>query len=545
MSEEFKNMDDSFRHMAEEMKVNYHASYWDTVKSQLDDDSLDSAFRAAATSGLIVPEFEPLSGNMDDIFMDEAFKSGAENATVNYSPEFFEQFAEQTEQIEMSDAFVSAASQTEVNYNPDFWMDADEALQAEGLHYEYQTAYWKEARKLLDRADRTTFFLKWSAVAAILLLISFGSGYQIQQQNTEILSGPVSDSNESWLSPETEKNGQSDVITQRSLKQIVLNTLALYPISQSGQESNLSLTVTENTIQGNTPDELSVSSEESLQPLTVMNLLTETVLVGEQRNPQPEDRAVVTTLTDEFGSLTERMEKPLIAGIANNPETMFGLETSNISFDKFMLTPVHSLSLVGAAGIGNRYGYTEFTPGLRTSFGIEYLNTSYRRRKHIEFGASFLINHVQQTGFGTEKRVNVYTKEGDVSRSWLKLQLREMLYANFNVLINYRLNDKNKLRFGFGVERLISVKSNMSYQLSGAEEITTVNNNWGVKEGVNRNDLRVSLGYEYQVTNRIALQLTGNYGLFDRTDNEFLSDELKDHELMVSFGVKYTIMRKM
>ena len=36
--------------------------------------------------------------------------------------------------------------------------------------------------------------------------------------------------------------------------------------------------------------------------------------------------------------------------------------------------------------------------------------------------------------------------------------------------------------------------------------ITTVNNNWGVKDGLNKIDARIGVGYEWQFSNRFALQ---------------------------------------
>ena len=180
---------------------------------------------------------------------------------------------------------------------------------------------------------------------------------------------------------------------------------------------------------------------------------------------------------------------------------------------------------------------------MRNTFGFEYMNTSYRRHRNFEFGASFLVNHVRQNSLGTERRVNVFTKEGSVNTSWYKLQLIDMLYGNVNLLVNYKINERNKIKFSFGVERLFAVKSNMSYLIHGDESITTVNNNWGVKDGLSNYDLKISVGYERQLTNRFSLQVVGNYGLMDRSDDNFLLDTFKDHETNVTIGIKYTFLR--
>ena len=77
--------------------------------------------------------------------------------------------------LDQDDAFVEANKSMKATYEPHFWGPADAALQKEGLHYEYKSAYWSEAKKMLDVADRRLFFFKWSAIASLFILISFGT----------------------------------------------------------------------------------------------------------------------------------------------------------------------------------------------------------------------------------------------------------------------------------------------------------------------------------------------------------------------------------
>jgi len=146
-------MDENFRKMAEEFKVSY-----DQVKSELDDDSLDNAFKTAAGSALAVPLFENIAGDLDDIFLDEAFVSAADKHQALYTSGLWNDFNAVRENLEMDDAFSEASQSSVAAYETNYWGRADEALQKEGLHYEYKSTYWNDARRMLDKADRTVFF---------------------------------------------------------------------------------------------------------------------------------------------------------------------------------------------------------------------------------------------------------------------------------------------------------------------------------------------------------------------------------------------------
>jgi hypothetical protein len=179
--EDDKNMDEAFVRMSEDFQVTYNESFWEDARINLENESLDSAFRAAADTGVVLPGIMSLE-DLDDAFMDDAFRDAALANSVTYSPSFWSDFQMVENQLQMDEAFQEAAQAVDVNYSPIFWEDANDELVKEGLHYEYTPAYWNEARVLLDQSDRRIFFARWSAVAILLILISFiGIGYQPNQ----------------------------------------------------------------------------------------------------------------------------------------------------------------------------------------------------------------------------------------------------------------------------------------------------------------------------------------------------------------------------
>ena len=164
-------MDEAFKKASRETKAVYNASFWEEAEAKLNDASLDDAFRAAALGAVAAPAFVPGEG-IDDMFMDAAFVDASTEIAVKYDPSFYEQFKASEAHLEMDEAFQAAAAATVVDYAPQYWDAADQALQNEGLHYDYQSAYWTEAKKLLDKSDRKGFFIGWTAVAAGLIMIS-------------------------------------------------------------------------------------------------------------------------------------------------------------------------------------------------------------------------------------------------------------------------------------------------------------------------------------------------------------------------------------
>jgi hypothetical protein len=172
------------------------------------------------------------------------------------------------------------------------------------------------------------------------------------------------------------------------------------------------------------------------------------------------------------------------------------------------------------------------------------MHKGYGKMRNLEFGGAITINHARQNDFGTERRVNVFNKEGGVDKFWYKLQLKDMIYTSVSGVASYSLSRRQNLRLSLGVDYLLFVQSNMSYQVEADKGITTVNNNWGVKDGLNKFDLRMGVGYEYQFSQRFAGQVNGNFGFFDRTDDQFIEKSFFDQEMSITVGFKYTFLRK-
>jgi hypothetical protein len=607
MSAEDLYMDDSFRKAAGEIKLSYNKSFWKDAEKHLDDSSLDAAFQNAASVSAFMPEMN-IADTVSDAFMDEAFKSAAQTVQVDFTSAHWNQFSTDRSEIEQNVSFADAANSVIADYHAAFWMDADQALQNEGLHYEYRSSYWNDAKVLLDKSDRSVFFKRWSAVAALLLLFSVGGIYSTlnnesdetsvnensnnaQIENTDIIL-PVENSNHtigkedflvdsdqsqvqttaqlnenqnsSEIVSATQNNSEiesevsgvdlneinSDVVlsTELSAENSTENTNSFEHLSEqvieNNSENNENLTVVHSDQNSEAENQnMSDTETEANVEQSAINLNEEVVLISsENQESINSDNSINNEINVEMDESLIRLPG---ADIASNHSVLVAYNGPKIEITRFRLKPTHTLSFYGHAGVGNKYNASEFTPTFRTNFGLEYRRSGFGKMRNFEFGAIAGFNHVRQRDFGTERRVSVFTLDGGTDKLWYKLQLKDMIYANLSGLMSYNISSKHKLNFSAGLDYLVFVQSNMSYKTNSEEGIKTVNNNWGVKDGLNKLDLRIGIGYEFALTKNIALSANGSFGFFDRSENNFMDSNIFDQELSVTAGIKYTFLRKL
>jgi len=402
--------------------------------------------------------------------MDDAFVAASSEQSVAYKPEFFEQFSEQQGDIMLDDAFATAASASVVDYLPEYWNDANQALTEEGLHYEYSAQYWSEARRLLDKSDRRIFFMRWSAVAAILLLFSLGGLMK---------SDPAGEFNIASLKMSSEINhsladlnltNQSDVTTSG------LATLLEAKNNISNKE------VINNDFDGNI-----VSNDLSEQIVEVVNDFDD--VNAANLNEEEIDLVFTEEREDEFNRMSISFDSPEFAALnlieatdksnsllkddidrLNSPDMGIEFSAQNslnsplVKIEKHVPKATHNISLIGFGGIGNKWGADDYIPTLRTGGGFEYMRSSFGRMRNFEFGGSLVLNHVRQNKLGTERRTSVYEANGKVSKYWYKISIKDMIFANANFLVNYKLTNKHKIKFGLGYEHKLAVNSNMSFK---------------------------------------------------------------------------------
>lgn len=562
MSEANKYMDDSFRKMSEEFKASYDSSFWEQAKVQLENSSLDDAFRQAADNVSSFASADIASESLADAFMADAFKDAAAKVAVTYDSEFWDEMSEAEAELNMDDAFSSASKKIKANYNPVYWGDANSALEEEGLHYEYNSVYWDEAKLLLDKADRRLFFAKWAGIAALLLLIST-AGLKL---GTDAVYTNTSRSFEKTVAPKNVGGTNNEALTNANDESLVLANEDLVQNDISSPQINE--TESNETIQSLISQETSVNSEvnERVFKETENEIIAQPSeeIISNDIIRSPEiiladvnvvDNSDAENSTELNNEIRERQSLVHIERIKTeqdqyNSENI--LANSMVEIDKIRLKPTHMLSLIGGLGLGKGFGVDPSYTMPRAYAGIEYLTRSFGKMKRFEFGGSLTIQGIREDGLIREKRTVRYLENTDSTSSWSKLKINDLLYVNANFLMNYRVSNKHILKFGVGVDHLLGVRSNMAYFIGGTKDATTeqqnirtVNNNWGVENGILKNDLKFSLGYEFRLNHNLSVQSTFNYGVFDRTEDDFYKQNATfDNEMNVTLGIRYTFFNK-
>lgn len=562
MVEDDKNMDEAFVRMSEDFQVAYNESFWEDARINLENESLDSAFRAAADTGFVLPSITSLE-DLDDAFMDDAFRDAALANSVTYSPSFWSDFQAVENHLQMDEAFQEAAQAVDVNYSPIFWEDANDELVKEGLHYEYTSAYWNEARVLLDQSDRRIFFARWSAVAILLILISFiGIGYQpdqsFVQKSAHINENQKDNGNNMHL---TGGNAMSDLANtySRTTQPIGLRSNVN---TNSNEGSNLpnhsNLSATNFTNYGTNFTNVLVDqhgNEPNLNEhvntnLTVFPDLTEGGLVENASHNTVQNNQLESTVFnhqhEKSNELSFVEHFPIhINQIPTNKIDESTLKATMVVIEPKPLTPSHSVSLLAGLGGGKSFGSTDLLLSKRIYGGLAYNHQGLGKFKKFDWGARVTVNYSAFDELEAENQSVNYKIDGSYSRSWSHVQMRESYYINPSIYASYRVNQKNILHVGIGMEQLVAVRSNMAYKLNDDLGIQTVNNNWGVKNGMKKQDFQVSLGYEFKIKDYLGLQMSMNCGMFDRTDDTFFRQlNVKDRETSLTFGLNYTIVRK-
>ena len=494
---------------------------------------------------------------------------------VNYDSAFWNQLQEDMPTLQMDDAFASASKNIKANYHPVYWGAANTALEKEGLHYEYQSAYWDEARNLLDKADRRVFFTKWTGVAAVLLLISFlgiginitgvytnthraGHGNNDQSlMHTQNMTAANLDSNvdmaESLLVEANEENGideSQDINNEQAFQNEVVNESIVENVQTTDENGNGVVQDESNTIEELITELPNPLQSPIMESPSVENDLTENTVDQNEVDEHLVDEtlsmdAVMAEMNDnsDLNRLNSSV-KPIALGELTGPEQTL-LEISGRK-----LKQNHAFALIGGAGFGNSYGSEGFVRTKRNYLGAEYLTKGFGKLRRFEFGASVVVTHMKHddlkqdlfsafrdtTGFFNS---NENIQWSDQYFSGIKIT--DMIYVNSSVHVNYRLNKRNKVKFGVGVDTYITTQNNVRRRVNDFSLIS--NNEFERYEGFRGNDLRFSLGYEFQLTPRFGLQLNSNFGLFDRTEDQFDGGLFNDKEKSLTLGLKYNIFR--
>jgi len=548
MDKNFNNMDERFKKIEEELSFQYDKSMWNDVNNLLDNQEMDEAFIQASNNAQA--SFIPNLSNVDDIFLDDAFKSAAENVEAEYSQSYFQEFLDNEADLTMDESFHQASLLSSSPYHNSYWKDADIALQNEGLHYEYKKEYWKDAEKLLDNNDRKTFFYRWSVAATILLLLSF-AGLKMSNflTNDTIVAERLNQFNKNSfvINPVKSIQSKSNITSQNSTNN-ELNADFSNHENQTNfnqQSSSLTADLTNSNSSNNNkevnPEILYDKSNVNNSDLTNKNDENKTI-----DNDGLNDNNLV--LIEQFSDNKEKINIEKIK--LNTAESIIRDENAvpQIEIIDFSskLKPNHSFGIKASKGIGrnyNQYSYTNLTP--RNSFYFDYRFKPYNKLNRFEFGADLGLYHISLTDYALERSYSVHDKEGSVTHYWYKMVYQDLIFLSSNVQASINFNKNSKIKFGVGVDKYLTSRIDLQYSESNSGILNLKENNWGVNKGIQNFDFNVLLGYEHDLNRKISFLMDTRFGIFDKTNNGYFNSDESIREVSIQIGFRYNIFTKL
>ena len=523
MNKLFGNMDERFKNLDQELKYKYNSNLWHDVVQKLDENALDNAFINAAQATSFNQEID--FNDIDNAFMDDAFVEAANQFETEYSTQYFNDFKSQEEFLHLEDAYVTASALSQAVYTPEYWKDANLALKSEGLHHEYKPEYWQEAEQLLLAEKRNAFFVRWTAVATVLLLLSFIT-YQTNPFNSN------------W----NQTNSFSKVTTSAKHSSIQKQQATLETKSNKNNlstdtepEQNSASFSNNKTVNNNTHQQIS-NNQNNTQP----NFTQNTTLTNKSSH----------FLTSENKNLTVQNDKSLKHNSTISLITLNKIELTNISqpknhdlslfvdFSTQRPKAIHQFSIEVAKGIGNNFNATN-DMSFRNTLALNYKFTP-ASHKQIAFGLDLGVYHQNLNDFQYEANYNVYHLEGSVDHYWYKMTYKDLVYINTNFNFYYQLHPKHTLKIGVGTNRLLTSRISTKYQSSDAIQ-RDIGDEWGLNDAINTIDFSLNLGYEFKLNDAFSFTLSARHGIFDKTNNTYLNSSYIDLDKSVLLGLKYNL----
>jgi len=559
MDKAFENMDKRFKNIEEELNYNYDSSLWREAERTLSDNALDSAFVKAVNSATVnsIIDFS----SVDNAFLDDAFIDAVKQTKVNYQTKYFSDFKAVESDLIQNDSFVRAAAVTSAVYSAEYWNDANLALQAEGLHHEYKTDYWKEAERLLLKDQRKAFFWKWGVAASILILLSV-LGFNLNQNSVNELAEKSNSKIENKTNIHTnlaDKNANIDksiVDKSNNKSELTTNNNELVEVSNkfvNTLDKNKTTSINSD-FEGNSLTDTKNNSLNKDHSVFVNGVNEKKSQIYNDSQNKAKENEIAKNKTEPEMNVVQNQQHTIdddnTVEAISKIERNLNIELSqtglneNLVVNKIEYTPlnhVHQFAVKFEKGLGNSFASTTNVISPRNAMYIDYRFNPIHRLRNVQFGIDLGMYHMNLDNYELEKNYSVYSIEGGVEHFWYKITYKDLIYMStkFNTYVN--LGNKSKLRLGIGIDKLMTSRIRLEYKNEQTESIIDEGNEWGVNKGINQIDFNFGLGYELKLNSKFSFLIDSRIGVSDKTNNEYLKVKRNDKDLSLQFGIKYNI----
>jgi hypothetical protein len=386
----------------------------------------------------------------------------------------------------------------------------------------FREEYWDEMSLILDQEDRKkrrALLWRWAGDLAAILLITF---ILVQPKNTGII-----DSSDRALSASKETSNKTNNTTTKPSPEKL-----------------------ESTTPDNTQTELQVNNAfHSVQPTQgeqtepaepVLNRMETVANLDETR---PSDTPSSNSFVDDGLGLTDigtlntdeiRTMDMLNPGISYTKS----LDSKNGRIPRMRIRPL-SVRLFAASNLalapeGNVSDASRL--GSSNQLGIEVL------KHQVNWSYSLGMNFAHRTGLNHELLLEKSTYGARLYREYQSVTYKSIGSIGIPVGVNYH---HRRNVFGIRMTPTWNVMVNSTYHRYNnySSDELLVENNYGIKEGINAFDLRLQLMYERRITERFSLGVNFAAGLFNQIDETLIPNTKGLYEYSVGVNASYTLMK--
>lgn len=152
-----------------------------------------------------------------------------------------------------------------------------------------------------------------------------------------------------------------------------------------------------------------------------------------------------------------------------------------------------------------------------------------------------LASHVGFTyfnGLNTEKKVTNYVYSFGYDSTQFSVQHKKMFEMYLPISLYYQVIRNHYLMASIGGSYAMDVSSSVK-----ANSQAKATNQNGYRSGFNAVDIFAGLGYSVQVFRNLMLQFGFQYGILDRTKNDYFNSNQHHSQTRFSLGIKYSFSR--
>ena len=380
----------------------------------------------------------------------------------------------------------------------------------EGL---FQEEYWDEMSLILDKEDRRrrrALWLRWTFDAAAILLLMF------TVFNHEVAPVEINKNHQEFAA-------STERLNETPTEKIEENT-AITPLELVTEtEEDQTIIKPESSLAQNTPFKVNNSTPKSSIKLEKSSKPENTLQQGFSK--QTSGFAPLSLPTISLNS-PEIVRSESLDGFKNKPRRNRMLPIS------VNLTASSNLALAPEGNISNPSRI-----GSNSSFGIEVL------KHQVNWSLSLGTKFSHKTGLNHELLRTNATYGARLYREYQSVKYNSIGSIGIPVGVNYH---RKRSVFGIRLTPTWNVMVNSTYHRYNnynSDELL-VNNNYGIKEGINPFDLSLKLMYQRRLTENLAVGVNVSTGFFNQIDPNMITDSKGMKEFSVGLNVQYTIFKR-